>query len=220
MLGVDAAGRHGWVGVLVDESGFCGARTGAFGELIEWSEPVLCVGVDIPIGHAGSGPRLADLEARRFVGPRGSSVFPAPPPEALRAETYEEANSALAAAGRPRISRQAWNLMPGMKEVELVARSDPRVHEVHPEVSFRHLAGEELSWSKKTWNGLLLRRRLLRGAGVELPDVLEEVVGAAADDVVDAAAVAWSARRIATGDASALPDPPEVDGTLEVAIWY
>ncbi|NUP38908.1 MAG: DUF429 domain-containing protein, partial [Streptomyces sp.] len=41
------------------------------------------------------------------------------------------------------------------------------------------------------------------------------------DDVLDAAAAAWSAHRIALGTAASLPDPPETtrDG-LPVAIWY
>lgn len=107
-----------------------------------------------------------------------------------------------------------------MKEAALVAESDSRVHEVHPEVSFRHLAGATLPWSKKSWNGLLLRRRLLREAGVELPDVVQELAGVAADDVVDAAVVAWSALRIASGRASSLPNPPERAGSQTVAIWY
>ena len=42
------------------------------------------------------------------------------------------------------------------------------------------------------------------------------------DDVLDAAACAWSAARIGRGDGNAvsLPNPPErIDG-LSVAIWY
>jgi predicted RNase H-like nuclease len=38
--------------------------------------------------------------------------------------------------------------------------------------------------------------------------------------VVDAAVVAWSARRIAAGTASSLPDPPEDSDGRAVAIWY
>ena len=47
------------------------------------------------------------------------------------------------------------------------------------------------------------------------PDSAEQ----AADDVVDAAIVAWSARRIARGEARPLPDPPEVAHGRPVAIW-
>ena len=44
--------------------------------------------------------------------------------------------------------------------------------------------------------------------------------GVVSDDVVDAAAAAWSARRIARGAARSMPDPPErsSDGR-PVAVW-
>jgi predicted RNase H-like nuclease len=40
------------------------------------------------------------------------------------------------------------------------------------------------------------------------------------DDVLDAAASAWSAQRIATGKALCLPGPPELADGREGAIWY
>jgi predicted RNase H-like nuclease len=218
-VGIDAAGSLGWLAVVVDEGGFAGARTGELAEVIGWAEPVDVVGVDIPIGHVPGGLRRADVEARRFVGPRRSSVFATPPAEVLTAASYAEANASLAAGDAPRMSKQAWNLVPRMLEAATLAEDDPRMHEVHPEVSFRALAGEPLGWSKKSWNGLMVRRGLLAAAGIVVPDVIPAIAGAVADDLVDAAAVAWSARRIAAGTARTFPDPPEgVDGRA-VAIW-
>ncbi len=218
VLGVDAAGKHGWVGVVLQEGNFGGARLGSLRGLIDWAEPVDVIGVDIPIGHAGSGSRKADDEARRFVGPRASSVFPAPPAEALRAASYADANRVLQAAGLPMLSRQAWALVPKVLEAAEFG-VDPRLYEVHPEVSFCHMAGECLTWSKKSWNGILRRRRLLSSAGIEIPEEIPEVGSVVADDLVDAAVVAWSANRIAAGKAHSLPDPPEVAADRLVAIW-
>jgi predicted RNase H-like nuclease len=220
VLGIDGAGRHGWVGVVVDGAGYVDAALGSLVELVAWAEPVDVVGIDIPIGHAADGGRRpADVEARRFVAPLGSSVFPAPPEAVLGAATYAEANAALVALGVPQMSRQAWALVPRIVEAAELATADDRVFEVHPEVSFCELAGEPLPWSKKSWNGLMLRRQLLAAADVVLPAVIPEVGGAASDDVVDAAVVAWSARRIARGDATSLPDPPDVVAGRRVAIW-
>ena len=60
---------------------------------------------------------------------------------------------------------------------------------------------------------------LLRRSGIDLA-----AIGAAAasplDDVLDAAAAAWSAHRIACGKARSLPDPPELLEGLRAAIWY
>lgn len=219
MLGVDAAGKHGWVGILLDRQGYVAAHLGTLPEVIRWGEPVTTIAVDIPIGNVPGGGRRADVDARRFVGPRSASVFTTPPLEIVEAVVYAQANETLAAMGAAKVSRQAWSLVPKMAEAAMVAATDPRVFEVHPEVSFRELAGEHLAWSKKSWNGLLLRRRLLGSAGIVLPDVIPDLEDVVSDDVVDAAAAAWSALRIAAGTKRSFPDPPEeVDGR-QVAIW-
>lgn len=220
VVGIDAAGTHGWLGITIDADGFCSARVGTLAEVVDWAEPVAVIGVDIPIGHISTGRRRADVEARAFVGPRRSSVFAALPTGALEADSYEEANAALSAAGEPKLSKQAWALRLRILEADELARSDGRVFEVHPEVSFCALAGEHLAWSKKSWNGLQHRRRLLADAGLVIPDVIPDIGGVVTDDVVDAAVVAWSARRIATGDARRLPDPPEERDGRQIAIWY
>jgi predicted RNase H-like nuclease len=94
-----------------------------------------------------------------------------------------------------------------------------RVAEVHPELCFARLAGQPLPDSKRTWTGAMHRRRLL--ADNVLPDDLGPAGRAAAiDDVLDAAAAAWTARRIALGQALPLPDPPEpLANGHTAAIW-
>jgi predicted RNase H-like nuclease len=219
VIGIDAAGKLGWVGIVIDDGGYAGARTGTLVDLVAWAEPIDVIGIDIPIGH-GPGPnRQADVEARQFVGPRASSVFPAPPTEVLDVISYAAANELLTGGVRPMISKQAWALVPKMIEAATLAGADRRVYEVHPEVSFRELAGEPIRLSKKSWNGLALRRRLLADAGIVLPGVISEIAGTVSDDVVDAAIVAWSARRIATRAARTLPDPPEEHAGRQIAIW-
>ena len=222
VLGVDAAGKFGWLGVMLDDDGFAGARLGSLRELVEWARTVKVIGIDIPIGHTADGVREADTEARKFVGPkRASSVFATPPKEIRDAASYAEGNALLKELGRPMVSRQAWALLPKMLEAADLAAKDERVYEVHPEVSFCAMNGNEhLPWPKKSWNGLMHRRRLLSDAGIELPDEIEALGTAAADDLVDAAAVAWSARRIARGESTSLPAPPDVYDGRRVAIWY
>jgi predicted RNase H-like nuclease len=101
-----------------------------------------------------------------------------------------------------------------------LARSDKRIREVHPEVSFRAMnGGQALDYGKKSAGGALERTELLRRHGIELIR-LDAAAAAALDDVLDAAAAAWSAARVANGQANSLPDPPQLlDGRL-VAIWY
>ena len=199
--------------VVVEDMRFTGSLVaGTFAELREALAGAAAVGVDIPIGLPREGVRRADVAARAFVGPRRSSVFPAPPRAALTAATYAEARAIL-----PSLSAQSFAL--ARKILEVDACLDDRVFEVHPEVSFAALAGRQLVHPKRSWNGQMERRRLLAGAGIELPDDLAGGM-AAADDVLDAAIVAWSAARKVRGDAATLPaDPPVHDGR-PVAIWY
>ena len=114
---------------------------------------------DRPMSFAfGSNQR--DEEARRFVGPRRSSDFPTPPRAILEAPTYDEALALAQALGGPGISRQSFALAPKILEVDAAASSDDRIVEVHPEVSFRAMAGHPIDFPKQSWNGLLFRRQL------------------------------------------------------------
>jgi len=78
-----------------------------------------------------------------------------------------------------------------------------------------------MQYPKKSWNGQMERRRLLADAGIVLPDGLTGRAGEVpVDDVLDAAAMAWTARRVADGVAIPLPSPPERIAGRDVAIWY
>jgi predicted RNase H-like nuclease len=211
VAGVDAC-RGGWVAVLVEDGRFAGSLLESrFDALLDPLASVAAIGVDVPIGLPAYGPRAADLEARRFLGPRRSSVFPTPPREALAAATYAEARVVA-----PWLSAQSFAI--GSKILEVDACLDDRVFEVHPEVSFVALAGRHLS-PKRSWNGQMDRRRLLAGAGLKLPAHLA-AGDAAVDDVLDAAAAAWSATRKARGEAKTLPEDPPIQDGRPVAIWY
>ena len=147
-------------------------------------------------------------------------MFAAPPAEALARSSYHDANAALEALGEPKMSRQTWALLPKIIEAQSCT-GDERIVEVHPEVSFRALAGEPVQWSKKTWNGQTTRRQLLANAGIVLPDELANAGGVPVDDVLDAAAAAWTARRYAAGEAEAVSDHVEIDSSgRRIAIWY
>ncbi len=97
-----------------------------------------------------------------------------------------------------------------------------RVIEVHPECSFHMMNdGEDLPHHKKSYNGMMKRKRLLADAGIVMPGELEEVGGVAVDDVFDAAAAAWTANRYALRNARSLP-PRELwqhDDKRAIAIW-
>ncbi len=224
VLGVDAC-KAGWVGIALGCEGpeaYVGATISALVEQAGRHGELRVVGIDIPIGLPDSGRRAADVLARAAIGPRRSSVFMTPVRAALQAPDHADAvsiNRRLAGEGA---SVQAFGLRTKLFEVERFVRSTTLpVLEVHPEVCFARMQGQPLISRKSTWAGSEARRALLRTHGVELSGELGmSGLDVGVDDVLDAGAVAWTARRWAAGEAMSLPDPPEVfsDG-WRAAIW-
>lgn len=201
VVGADAT-PAGWVCVALDGDRLEVRVVGPDAAQIvaAWPEAAV-VGIDIPIGLPAAGARRrADLAARRFVGPRSSSVWLTPPREVLESEW---------SAGLG-VSLQAHGMRKRIFAVERAA--DARFREVHPEVVFAFLNGRRPLASKRTWEGLQVRLALLDGVGIRPPPLRVP-----ADDLFDAAAVAWTARRIAAGEALTLPEDPSPG---EPVIWY
>jgi predicted RNase H-like nuclease/GrpB-like predicted nucleotidyltransferase (UPF0157 family) len=225
VLGVDGC-RAGWVGALLRGTTYDVLVAATIDELVSAvvrTEPALAVvAIDMPIGLPDEGPRGADVLARRQLpAGRKSSVFPTPSRPATEQTTYAEANAANRVALGKGLSQQAYRLIPKIVEVDRFVRSGPPVVvlESHPEVSFAEIDRSAVVPSKVTSEGALVRRAALAGVGLEAPAYLPGQ-GYAADDLLDACAVAWTAGRYAAGTAYSLPDPPEVfsDG-IPAAIW-
>jgi predicted RNase H-like nuclease len=190
------------------------------------------LGIDMPIGlleHAVPGGRDCDRRARRLLGRRACCVFTPPVRSALRARTYPRAlavNRASSAAGLG-ISIECFGLFGKLREVDAALRRRPalarRVREVHPELAFREMARAPAGLPpKRSAAGRAARLALLAR---RFPDARAAAArpprGAAADDVIDAHAVCWSAARIAARRAVCLPPRPRHDACgLPMAIWY
>lgn len=209
VVGVDGCAA-GWVAVA-----WRGARVEA--RVFETFDAVMAawadasvIGVDMPVGLVARGPRSADAAARAYLAGSGrsASVFSVPPRRAVAATTYAEAcRRALADSGK-QISQQSFRLFAKIREVDAYV-ADPRVVEVHPECSFATMAGAPARRAnKKTWAGAAVRRALLAAAGLEVPAEFPGADRVGLDDVLDAAAVAWTARRVSRGEARALPPAP------------
>lgn len=207
-VGVDGY-RGGWLAAAVGASGirwFAGPRLADLLDLLPAGAPV---GVDMPIGLPDAGPRACDVAARRRLGQRASSVFPAPCRPALSAADYAEACDRSRVAGGRALSRQSWALLPRIRELDALARgADDRLVEVHPEVSFTLLAGRGLP-SKHSVPGAAARLAALQRWRRDVLSALEGLpAGPRLDDALDALAVAWSAQRWRTGQALTLPEQP------------
>jgi len=241
VAGVDGC-RAGWVVVLTQSA--CGGGRGAaaevavapdFRRVLELTREVRVVGVDMPIGlldAAAPGGRECDRHARRLLGrARACSVFSPPVRGALVRQSYRRALSANRASSAERlgISIECFNLFSRLREVDEALSANltlaERVTEIHPELSFRALAGATvgLGEPKRSRRGLARRVTLLRPVFPRLACLLEtRLPGVAPDDVLDAHAVAWSAARVARNGAVCLPARPAPRDArgLPMAIWY
>lgn len=195
----------------------------SFDELIEATKASRTLSVDVPIGLSDDGRRQADVDARRFIGPRRSSVFPPPPRAVLEATGDYWVLNALSKRIRAGLSRQTYNILPKMREADAVMTPalQARVHESHPEVSFCALNGDCLQHAKRTREGHQERLDLLAGVFRAPAGDWRAPRGAALDDLYDAAVLAWTAGRVVRGEAQSLPAVPEVDARgLRMEIVY
>ena len=165
------------------------------------------IAVDMPIGIPTRGPRQADLLARARLRPHGARVFPAPVRAALdHPDDYAAACSASRAIQGKALSRQAWNLIGKIREVDELA-DDSRIREVHPELCFAAIGGGPIRETKRTAPGRAQRIALLQST---IRDIRADEVPSG-DDALDALAAAWTAARILRGQAESLPDNPPAD---------
>ncbi|GLK82400.1 DUF429 domain-containing protein [Ancylobacter defluvii] len=235
-----ADGSGGWVAVIVEPGGGMSAeRITRLTDLIDRPDAPQIVAVDMPIGlpeRIGPGGRAPERLVRPKLGDRQSSVFSIPSRAAVYAaldesiaedQRYRHACSVARASSQPprAVSKQAFHIFGKIAEIDRLLRARPalagRIHECHPEVSFWAMnGGHALDVAKKVRNapyqpGLAKRRELLAVQGFE--DAFTSPLRARAlkvgeDDLIDACAAAWTAGRIARGQAVGFPVLPERDG--------
>jgi predicted RNase H-like nuclease len=219
LAGVDGC-AGGWLCVLEEGARLTAFVVESFPSLLDRLPEDALVAIDVPIGLTDRGARECDLAARRYLrAPRASSVFPAPVRAALPAGTYAEACAAHLAADGRRMSKQAFAILPKVKEVDTVILQRPelqnRVREIHPEVCFAVWNGGRAMQHKKSLRAGRAERELLidavwPGERERLRRGLRQFRHQA-DDLNDAFAALWTARRIHEGTALVFPPTPAVD---------
>jgi len=180
--------------------------------------------IDMPIGLFDDGPRLADTGARKFLSPRGSTIFSAPARCTLTADSYEHACELSRSAIGKALSIQAFNLLPKVRELDelLTPKDQSSIVESHPECCFAQMAGQPLLEPKHSPVGRSVRLLLLvEQFGDQFAKHWENRPGGVSPiDVLDAWSLAWSARRVNEGQASSFGDD-RVDSAGKVArIWF
>ena len=229
VAGVDGC-RGGWLYVVarIERDGMaidCCEVASSFKQVIEATENCSAVAVDMPIGLSVDGRRQADFEARRRLGPRRSSVFPAPARCLIEAQgdfaTLNELSKRRCGRG---ISRETCNILPKIAEVDscMTPELQNRIVEAHPELAFWCLNGcVHLGHAKKQPEGRMQRLGLLEWLFGPSITKLTLPRGAAPDDLYDAAVLTRTASRLLSGDAVHLPAEAQYDARgLRMEIVY
>ncbi|MCI0401030.1 MAG: DUF429 domain-containing protein [Gammaproteobacteria bacterium] len=211
-----------WVG-LSDRSdwrtGICKSAK-ALGAVAAASRVTL---IDVPIGlrDAGCEERLCDKVARRALGPRASSVFPAPARATLAAEDYTQAKGINREVLGRGLSLQSWAITPKIREIDDLLRSPGGlrnlVREVHPEVCFWGLNGKRpMAHNKKKRAGREERVERMTKILPETSSIIACVAriyhrrDVAWDDILDALVAAITAK-LGAGRLQTLPAKPATD---------
>lgn len=219
-LGIDGC-RQGWFYFrFAGETATFGASS-TLEPLIEELPADGCALIDMPIGlrNRGKRERLCDQAAREVLGRRRASVFSAPLRPVLKAGDYQAALAQTRRLSGRGLSKQSWNLVPKIRELDALLKVRPELVrnllEAHPEVLFAGLAGGPMSEKKSTRTGFTERMTIL---SILHPDA-ETLIASAflahggfeatRDDVVDAFVLALCARR--PMQLRRLPPEPETD---------
>ncbi|MCJ7615106.1 MAG: DUF429 domain-containing protein [Desulfobacterales bacterium] len=223
MISVGADGcKAGWFSVILSDNNWEINIFPDIKALWENCQDASLILLDIPIGLRKNSKieRLCDLEARKLLGKRKSSVFPAPCREAVYRDSYEEAsdiNKKLTGRG---LSLQTWNIMPKIREVDILlsenknARS--QIREIHPEICFYAFSGQPMKYSKKKKEGYFERYDILKKIYPSSEDIISKALSkyyrkeVAKDDILDALSAAITAR-FGKNNLDSIPKIPELD---------
>ena len=177
--------------------------------------------IDIPIGLLDCGTRAADICARQFLKHRSCCVFTAPIRPILACKTYDFATQCRRRVEGKSMTKQAWAIVSKIREVDalLTTNLQQSIKEGHPEVTFAVMNGGEPPPSKHSTSGHQARLALLRVQFPEIDLTLEQHKRFR-EDIIDAYAMLWTARRIKNKEAATFPEEQAIDVRgLNMQIW-
>jgi predicted RNase H-like nuclease len=220
--GVDGC-KGGWLAFHFNGKSWSENLFEEINELYRASDSNLIL-IDIPIGlrTTESLERLCDLESRKILNNRKSSIFPAPSRLAIHCNEYRAASQKNKEATGRGLSKQSFSIMPKIREVDDFIQSNnynprkKRIREVHPEVCFWGLNGcTEMEYKKKSALGICERMQLLGTYIEDVNEIFDKTRSrykknqVADDDIIDALICTVTA--IFNESLSTFPLAPEIE---------
>ncbi len=176
--GIDAC-RSGWIMIVIHkpENQFSYHFSPTFSDLVnnvKTKKKSYRFLVDMPIGLLSlknidpvqPHQRKCDMQARKILGKKHSSVFTPPCRQALYQKTYSSASATNYMITGKKISKQTWNIFHRIKEVNEYLQENQWarsiIFESHPELAYQKLNNQiSLQYSKKKNEGILERLNIL-----------------------------------------------------------
>jgi predicted RNase H-like nuclease len=224
----------GWLAVVFDGDSFDHAVVvdGVGDVWLRYEERVERLLVDVPVGLIESGRerRPPDSLARDVLGTRREAVYDPPVREATRKRRFPAASRTHERKTGRTLSRPAFEAREAIAAVDELLQELPEAREVvgesHPELCFRAFAGDPLAWPRDVAAGYAERLRTLAEYDPDGPVTVQSVAEAtdgaavAVADVLDAVALAYTARP-GPGTLRSLPaDAPRDSTGLPMRMWY
>lgn len=251
-VGVDAT-PDGWVAVRYHDRDYhsvhrypddAGDESSAFEALWQEHSDADCLLVDVPIGLPSDDPaRKPEVEARKHLDNRQSSVFNVPIRDILNEDEYASANQTQKDVADKGLMQQTFNITHRIREVDSHLRDDDvgdatqdRVREAHPEVCFWALNDDDqdMRFSKSSQPAAAHWERVgVLATAHDDPDAFHDALADAGnalldwddpqlsnDDLLDAFALAVTASPL-TDEFETLPDDPDADSEgLDMEMVY
>ncbi len=212
-VGIDGC-RDGWITVYAPVSSFDKAKAQHYQTLSQLKNDFDANSIfiiDMPIGlEVNKANRSCDIEARKFLGHRRSTIFSPPCRDAINSGTYQEAKAINLKKTNKSISKQSWFLTKKILETQKFVDEDSGIDlkEGHPECSFAEYAGIPIAESKKKIHGIFKRLEILKELNFSMTKLVEMLPSCAKieiDDLFDAAILCWTANRVFYGENKTFP---------------
>ena len=218
-IGVDGC-RGGWIAAVLDHGDMQLKRYKYISSLVEEYPSFDAFLIDMAIGLRNSKEQeRPDDEARKELGPKGSSVFPIPSRDAVYADGEEAQKQANIRTLGKSLAKQSIAIIPKIRELDIFLNDHPeyknKILESHPEVDFARLNGAVLMSRKQEEPGPSQRKAVLsefldKKNLYGMYDKAKEL-GCKQDDLIDAICLAVTGALYAHGQCETIPEQPEAD---------
>lgn len=196
--------------------------------------------VDMPVGllpvknrpDIHTIQRNCDMKARKILGKKHSSIFTPPCRQVLYEKNYDTASATNYSITGKKISRQSWNIVPRIKEVDEYLhkhrQAESFILESHPEIAFQKLNLHiPLQYSKKSTEGIQERLAILSKYMPEAKTIFMQAASdktlrgkVRKDDIVDALVLCVLNYQQGSNLCNITDEDQEDEMGLRMGIWW